>query len=85
MVKIIFLKVHSSLLIRPSHTSFGSGRGEDVETSTTPDLQSEKIQNEECRRRRSSRLKKDLGSVHNMCAKVMNMMHRSTRAYIRLP
>jgi hypothetical protein len=40
----------------------------------------EKIQNEECRRRRSSRLKKDLGPVHNMCAKVMNMMHRSTRA-----
>ena len=39
------------------------GRGEDVETSTTPDLQSEKIQNEEHRRRRSSRLKIALPSL----------------------
>ena len=63
-----------------------NGRGEEVETSTTPDLQSEKIQNEGYGRRRSSRLKKDLGPVHDKgrtriaCAKIMSIMHRSTRA-----
>ena len=38
-------------------------RGEDVETTTTPDLQSEKIQSEANRRRRSSRLKIALPSL----------------------